>query len=211
MLKNRCQRSTQPCDEMILPDRRHAITPRFDRAAASRCLPVLCEVVVDSHAPCDFDIRCSTRCAEHMFQILLARSLNDQTKPAGAAYNHGMSGFRSNFATFLAALLMACPSLGCVQFSLDHTEQTAHDSCCHATHESPPDRPSEPTIPDDNCCCQADLTLPSNSMRVADGDVLSLVDFFVEPEQTLATALPTSCHNGNTGPPLRVLQCVWLI
>ena len=122
-----------------------------------------------------------------------------------------MSGFRSNSLSFLAALLMACPSLCCAQFSLDHSEQTAHDSCCQAKYDLPPDRPGEPSTPVDDCCCQADLTLPSISVRVADGDVASLVEFLVEPEQLLATAAePSSRQNFNTGPPLRVLQCVWL-
>ena len=120
-----------------------------------------------------------------------------------------MSGFLSHYVRYLTAVLMACPSACCAQFSPERSQRTAHDACCQARRDVAADRPAEPATPVDDCCCQADLTLSSNSLKVAFGPMASLVGFLVEPDRTLATSGLTGRPNAHTGPPLRVLQCVW--
>ena len=120
-----------------------------------------------------------------------------------------MSGFLFHYLRYLTAVLMACPAPCCAQFSPERSERTAHDACCQAQHDVPSDRPAEPATPVDDCCCQADLTLSSNWVKVAAGDVAWMAGFLVEPEQTVATVGLTGRQSAHTGPPLRVLQCVW--
>ncbi len=143
------------------------------------------------------------------------------TSPAGSPNKNGghgvqlsMGGLLVKHFGLLIAVLAAFPSLCCGQFTLvDAEDQPGKVTCCHSESPSPADHPCQPSKPVDECCCQADVTLPSNSVKIRQSDVVFLVPLMAvaEPRSLLPTTHPTALCLFDSSPTLQVLQCVWLI
>ena len=136
---------------------------------------------------------------------------HQQTKRRTTTYNSSMSGIRVRQFGLLVAVLAAFPSLCCGQFTLAADVQPGEIACCHSESQ-PHSDPCQPTEPVEECCCQ-ESTLPTSTVRATQCDVdCSLSPMAVaEPKPSLTTGNPVRHHLAASSPPLRVLQCVWLI
>jgi hypothetical protein len=123
-----------------------------------------------------------------------------------------MGGLLVKHFGLLVAVLAAFPSLCCGQFTLDTGEQPGKVTCCRSESPSPADHPFQPSKPVDECCCQADVTLPSNSVRIPHSGFAFSLRLMVAAElrPALPTTPPTAGCLFDSSPPLHVLQCVWL-
>jgi len=118
-----------------------------------------------------------------------------------------MSGYLSHDFKYLIALCLVCPSPCCAQFSPD---RAAREACCQTTHPGHRDAPIKSPEPVANCCCLSDVTLSSNSVPLECGGGLPLVEFRCDTGLGSAIAGRFGHQNTTPGPPVRVLQCVWL-
>ena len=114
----------------------------------------------------------------------------------------------------LVAVLAAFPSFCCGQFAFDASfkaeAQPVKDSCCHS--ESPVDSPSRPANRDCECCNRSEVTLPSNAVKIPQGDLACVLPVMiaVDSRPNLPTTFTTATGLGSSGLPLHLLQCVWL-
>ena len=122
-----------------------------------------------------------------------------------------MSGICIRQFGLLIAVVAAFPSLCCGQLVFADDETPAKVTCCHSEPTSPAG-PALPTEPVNDCCCQQS-TIPTSSVEVRHSELESSLPFVVlaEPKATLTTSSRRTHHFAVTGPPLHLLQCVWLI
>lgn len=114
----------------------------------------------------------------------------------------------------VSSLLLVLPAGWCNSLASAPAEAApAKATCCHqAPQEKPAESHETPAQPSARCCCDWDATLPEKSLLP--DDVSSLALFTLADLSLSFAAVP---GRGNVlkapyslGPPLHVLQCVWL-
>jgi hypothetical protein len=120
-----------------------------------------------------------------------------------------MNSAFAHIVAFAAALLLAIPPGTCKLFAEQAEKVPAKVTCCGEKGQGEDD--SGPVQPEAKCCCSKDSTAPIVPVKVEAASGLIL------PISTAADLLPASVTsvraNGSSvdpGPPLHVLQCVWL-
>jgi hypothetical protein len=119
--------------------------------------------------------------------------------------------FTQTVALIAIAVLALPPGICCGMTGTAAQEAPAADACCHEDLNSPAEQrvPAQPTT---NCCCTLKAAATSSTVQAPE----SMAAGFLGVESIMAPPAIEAARFAApavvfTGPPLRILQCVWRI
>ncbi|HEX3872338.1 MAG TPA: hypothetical protein VHV77_17960 [Pirellulales bacterium] len=115
--------------------------------------------------------------------------------------------------TVFSALVLALPPGWCREVSTvcRSEKPVAKPTCCHRAQSKPIDSKSRSAPLEGRCCCVRDVVAPQKSQAPQADFNLALATIVVDAAPVVGShsIAETFSSPWPSGPPLRVLQCVW--
>lgn len=135
----------------------------------------------------------------------------ERSNAARSAYNLYMHAFLGQLPALIAAAVLALPPSFCCFPGGEATKATPPKSCCQKSSGSSHQQPA-PQCPQGGCCCERHAVAPPDIFQRPDAATFAIFPAASTfSEQTAPQAAVATTVILPTGPPLHVLNCVWLI